>query len=79
MERLTVNAKELIPGDRVFSDPPPKDALDLDIKQLRTDLVTRVGLDLCDGTVDIHIVRDRLTGVVSDLPMDLELEIMRDQ
>lgn len=78
MERLTISAKELKVGDRVFPNPPPRDSVVVDQKQLQTDTVTKISLDLCDGTVDVQLVRGQRSGVVSGLSMDLELEIMRD-
>lgn len=78
MERLTISAKELRIGDRVFPNPPPRNSVVVNQKQLQTDTVTKISLDLCDGTVDVQLVRGQRSGVVSGLAMDLELEVLRD-
>ena len=75
-ERVTITAKELQPGDRIFRDPAPEGEIPT-TKQLRTDLVTGVGLNLCCGTVDVSIYRGTFHGTVDDIPMDMELDITR--
>ena len=74
-KRIVVMAKELQPGDRIFHEPVTDEIPTT--KQLRTDLVTGVGLNLCCGTVDISIHRGSMQGTVQDMPMDLEIEILR--
>ena len=77
MRRTTVTARELLPGDKIFREQGMPANKIPTTKQLRTDLVLGVGLNLCCGTVDVSISRGASHGTVQDLPMDLELEIMR--
>jgi len=76
MKRILVLAKSLQVGDYVVTQPVDKDNNPVD-KQY-TERVIAVGINLSDRTVDIRTNLDGQTRSAMGMPMDLELEIFRD-